>query len=176
MAYQQAHENGRFVLRNDRMTLREHTPGDAAVVADGKPGDLDWIDGVPGDASIGAAGMTARAAAAGYYESPWGTYAILRAEDGVALGSIGFHGPPAPGEYEVEVGYDLSHSARGAGWATGALRLMMEWAAERAEVRTVIATTEPWNIPSQRVLHRADFSRTADRGDLYVYERAVTRA
>jgi RimJ/RimL family protein N-acetyltransferase len=175
VAYQQAHENGRTVLRNGRVTLREHTPEDAAVLADGKPGGLDWIDGVPGEASIGAAGMTARAAAAGYYVSPWGTFAILRAEDGVALGSIGFHGPPAPDEGEVEVGYDLSHSARGAGWATGALRLLMEWALERPEVRTVIATTEPWNVPSQLVLLRTDFTRIADRGDLYVYQRTATR-
>lgn len=175
MAYQQSHENGRFVLRNNRVTLREHTPGDAAVVADGKPGDLDWIDGAPGEASIGAAGMTARAAAAGYHRSPWGIFAILRAEDDVALGSIGFHGPPDPDEGEVEVGYDLSHSARGAGWATGALRLLMEWVVERPEIRTVIATTEPWNVPSQRVLLRADFTRTADRGDLYVYRHAPAR-
>ncbi|MET7902845.1 GNAT family N-acetyltransferase [Streptomyces sp. NPDC005355] len=171
MAYRTAYEDGRFVLGDGRVTLREHTPEDAAVLADGKPGELRWIDGVPGEGSIGAAGTTVRASIAGQYRSPWGIFAILRAEDGVALGSIGFHGPPSPAGGEVEVGYDLSRSARRVGWATDAVRLLVGWALERPEVRTVVATTEPRNGPSQRVLVRAGFERIADRGALWAYAR-----
>lgn len=174
MAYRTACEDGRFVLGDGRVTLREHSPEDAAVLADGKPGELRWIDGEPGEESIGAAGMTVRASIAGRYRSPWGIFAILRAEDGVALGSIGFHGPPlpsGPSGGEVEVGYDLSRSARGAGWATDAVRLLVGWALEQPEVRTVLATTEPRNGPSQRVLARAGFERIADRGALWAYAR-----
>lgn len=162
-------ENGRLVLRAGRVTLREHTPDDAAALADAQPAGLVWIDGAPGPETVGAAGRTARAAAAGVHRPPWGIFAILRSRDGMALGSIGFHGPPDDNGL-VEIGYDLSPSARGAGWATDAARLLAAWALTDPEVRTVLATTEPGNLPSQRVLERVGFTRVADREPLLAFE------
>ncbi|MFI2189520.1 GNAT family N-acetyltransferase [Streptomyces sioyaensis] len=91
---------------------------------------------------------------------------------GTALGSIGFHGPPDD-EGFVEIGYDLSPSARGAGWATEAVRLLAGWAAAHPEVRTVCALTEPENLPSQRVLERAGFRFVVEREGLRIYEAGV---
>ncbi|MDJ0344037.1 GNAT family protein [Streptomyces sp. H10-C2] len=163
-------DDGRLVLDSGRVTLREQLPADCALLAEGKPAELVWIDGIPGEGTIGAAGMTVTAGVAGMYRPGWGVFAIQRSEDGVALGGIGFHGPPSEGV--AEIGYDLSVSARGAGWATDALRVLVEWALGRPGVRTLLATTDPENLPSQRVLERAGFTRVADRGELRAFELA----
>lgn len=70
----------------------------------------------------------------------------------------------------MEIGYDLSPSARGTGWATEAARLLTSWAAYQPGVRTVYALTEPENVPSQRVLERAGFRFTGEREGLRAYE------
>lgn len=168
MTLHASHDGGRLVLTQGRLTLREQLPAEAALLADGKPAALSWIDGVPGEGTSGAASMTVAADRAGVYRPGWGLFAITRAEDGVAVGGIGFHGPPDHGT--VEIGYDLAESARGAGWATDAARTLCQWALAQPEVVVVLATTEPANVPSQAVLQRVGFQRVADRGELWAFE------
>ncbi|MGW3245870.1 GNAT family N-acetyltransferase [Streptomyces sp. NPDC001070] len=163
-------EDGRLVLTHERVVLREQLRDEAAQLADGKPAGLEWIDGGPGEGTIIAAGMTTIAAAAGVYAPGWGLFVIQRSDDGLALGGIGFHGPPSAVDGVVEIGYDLSESARGAGWATDAVLVLSRWALSRPEVRTVLATTDPGNRASQRVLARAGFGRVADRDAQWAYE------
>ncbi|MFI0724465.1 GNAT family N-acetyltransferase [Streptomyces sp. NPDC021224] len=161
-------DGGRLVLTEGRLTLREQLPRDAAELAEGKPAGLVWIDGAPGEGTIGAASMTVAAAVAGLYRPGWGVFAIQRSADGTALGGAGFHGPPDAGA--VEIGYDLSASGRGEGWATDAARALCRWALGQPEVDRVLATTEPGNGASQAVLGRVGFVRVADRGELWAYE------
>lgn len=168
MTLHASHDGGRLVLTQGRLTLREQLPEDAALLADGKPAGLVWVDGVPGDGTVGAASMTVAAAAAGVYRPGWGVFAVQRTEDGTALGGAGFHGPPDSGA--VEIGYDLSESARGSGWATDAARALCQWALSQPGVLMVLATTEPANRASQAVLERVGFLRVADRGELWAYE------
>lgn len=168
MTLHASHDGGRLVLTQGRLTLREQLPREAALLADGKPAALVWIDGVPGEGTIGAASMTVAADKAGVYRPGWGLFAITRTEDGVAVGGAGFHGPPDRGA--VEIGYDLSVSARGAGWATDAARALCQWALSQPGVELVLATTEPGNRASQAVLERVGFVRVADRGELWAYE------
>ncbi|WUL96439.1 GNAT family N-acetyltransferase [Streptomyces caniferus] len=151
------------------MALRALLPATAARVADGESAGFDWIDGTPPESTSGGAGIAVRAAAAGHYRPGWGVFVLTDAATGTALGSIGFHGPP-DAEGFVEIGYDLSPSARGAGWATDATRLLAGWAAARPEVRTVCALTEPENVASQRVLQRAGFRFVGEREGLRAYE------
>ncbi|UQA97609.1 GNAT family N-acetyltransferase [Streptomyces halobius] len=151
------------------MALRALLPTVAARVADGEPAGFDWIDGAPPPATSDGARIAARAAAAGLYRPGWGVFVLTDATTGTALGSIGFHGPP-DGAGWVEIGYDLAPSARGAGWATDATRLLAGWAAARPEVGTVCALTEPENLPSQRVLERAGFRFAGQRDGLRAYE------
>lgn len=162
------HDDGRLVLAAERVVLREQTPEDARALALGKPGDLTWTDGGPGEGTVVAAGMTVRAAEAGVHRPGWGLFVLQRAEDGAAVGGIGFHGPPAEGT--VEIGYDLTESARGFGWATDAVRVLSSWALRQPEVQRVVATTEADNLPSRRVLERAGYHRTEDRGTLIAFE------
>jgi RimJ/RimL family protein N-acetyltransferase len=163
-----SYDSGRIVLGNDRVELREQLPPEAARIADGLPTDLRWVDEAPGEGTVVAAAMVVKAVAAGVYVPGWGSFTILRAGDGTAVGGIGFHG--APHEGLVEIGYDLSVSARGAGWATDAVRLLATWALGQPGVRTVVATTEPENLPSQAVLSRAGFRHVLDQDGVRRYE------
>ncbi|RXS88163.1 N-acetyltransferase [Streptomyces sp. TM32] len=161
-----------LALTAGRVALRALLPTTAARVADGESAGFDWIDGAPAETTSGGAGIAVRAAAAGHYRPGWGVFVLTDAVAGTALGSIGFHGPPDD-EGFVEIGYDLSPSARGAGWATEAVRLLAGWAAAHPEVRTVCALTEPENLPSQRVLERAGFRFVGEREGLRAYEAAA---
>lgn len=156
-------------LAAGRVVLRALLPTTTARVADGEPAGFDWIDGAPPATTSGGAGIAVRAAACGAYRPGWGVFVLTDAATGTALGSIGFHGPPDDAGF-VEIGYDLSPSARGAGWATEAARLLAGWAAAHPEVRTVCAVTEPENVPSQRVLERAGFRFVGEREGLRAYE------
>lgn len=171
MTLHASHDGGRLVLTQGRLILREQLPDEAAQLADGKPASLVWIDGVPGEGTSGAASMTVAAATAGVYRPGWGLFAVIRAEDGVAVGGTGFHGPPDNGS--VEIGYDLSESSRGQGWATDAARALCQWALGQPDVVVVLATTEPGNRASQAVLERVGFVRVANRGDLWAYELSL---
>lgn len=157
-----------LALAEGRLTLRALPPADCARLAEGGTAGLTWIEGAPPEGTVEGAGIMVQLAAAGVYRPGWGTYAITRTEDGVALGGIGFHGPP-DADGTVEIGYDLSPAARGAGWATEAARLLASWAMSRPEVRTVTAAAEPANVPSQRVLLRAGFLRVGERSGMAAY-------
>lgn len=65
MTLHASHDAGSLVLTQGRLILREQLPGEAALLADGKPGTLTWIDGVPGEGTMSAASMTVAAASAG---------------------------------------------------------------------------------------------------------------
>ncbi|MFE7830154.1 GNAT family N-acetyltransferase [Streptomyces nigrescens] len=158
-----------LTLTAGRVALRALLPATAARVADGDPAGFDWIDGTPPETTSGGAGIAVRAAAAGHYRPGWGVFVLTDTTSGKALGSIGFHGPP-DADGSVEIGYDLSPSARGAGWATDAARLLTDWATAQPEVRTVCALTEPENVPSQRVLERTGFRFVGEREGLRAYE------
>jgi RimJ/RimL family protein N-acetyltransferase len=89
---------------------------------------------------------------------PWGPRHIVRAFDGLVVGSIGFFGPPTDvdGAPEAEVGYGLVAEARGHGAATEALRgLLAE--TDRAGVR-IRASVLPDNAASIRVLAKCGFT------------------
>lgn len=88
----------------------------------------------------------------------WGPRHVVRAFDGLVVGSIGFFGPPADrgGVPETEVGYGLVEEARGHGAATEALRgLLAE--TDRLGVR-VRASVVPGNAASIRVLAKCGFT------------------
>ena len=89
---------------------------------------------------------------------PWGPRHIVRAFDGLVVGSIGFFGPPADrdGTPEAEVGYDLVVDARGHGAATEALRGLLALT-DRGGVR-VRASVLPDNAASIRVLAKCGFT------------------
>jgi RimJ/RimL family protein N-acetyltransferase len=133
-----------------------------------RPGDGDaWAEDFPFDGDV--IGVTAfLTATAGHQDPrPFGHYRITRSSDGKAIGGIGFKGQPANGC--VEIGYGLSPSARGHGYAAEALAVLLSIAAEHGLSRVIADTTKD-NIASQRTLERAGFNQIGDDGDLYKYE------
>lgn len=92
-------------------------------------------------------------------DSCWAPRHVVRAFDGLVVGSIGFFGPPQPaddGVDEVEVGYGLVTDARGHGAATEALQgLLAHVDPLRVRVR---AAVEPENRASIRVLAKCGFT------------------
>ena len=109
---------------------------------------------------------------------PWGPRHIVRAFDGLVVGSIGFFGPPVDvaDVPEVEVGYGLVEEARGHGAATEALRGMLA-EADRLGVR-VRAGVRPDNARSVRVLAKCGFTglRGTDEDGALVMVRPVPGA
>jgi RimJ/RimL family protein N-acetyltransferase len=161
-----------LVIEAGRLTLQGVTPAAAGDLAAGGDGGFAWVDGGPFQGTRDAAGMLLKAYEAGVHRPEWGVFALVRREDGRAVGGIGFHGPPDE-DGRVEVGYDLAEAARGHGYATEGLRALTAWALERDEVTSVCATTEPDNTASQAVIARAGFRRVRVAGEgagQYAYE------
>ncbi|MDG4858482.1 GNAT family protein [Streptomyces sp. T-3] len=157
-----------LALPTARLTLTEITPDRATNLSLGGPGGFSWIEGGPEEGTRIGAGHAAKAAAEGTYVPGWGAYALVRVEDGRAVGAMGFHGPPLAGR--VEIGYDVVASARRQGYATEALRALAAWALTSPEVEVVFARTEPGNLASQGVLDRAGFTRVAETAEGPRYE------
>ena len=87
----------------------------------------------------------------------WGPRHVVH--ESRAVGSIGFFGPPTPGEDgvpETEVGYGLVEEARGIGLATEALALLCD-AVDPLGVR-LRASVDPANAPSLRVVAKCGFT------------------
>ncbi|MFG2501718.1 GNAT family N-acetyltransferase [Streptomyces sp. NPDC048441] len=153
-----------------RVALREVSPAAAADLAAGGTGGLTWIEGGPFDGTRRAAEGVTKAYASGVHRPGWGLFALVRREDEVAVGGMGFHG--APDEDGVaEVGYDLAVAARGQGYASEALAALSTWALDRPEVSSLLAVISPENAASQAVVSRAGYVRASDREGLRAYVR-----
>ena len=91
---------------------------------------------------------------------------------GVAVGGIGFFGPP-DAEGSVEIGYGLVPAARGQGLATAAVDEVAKIATAHG-AKVLRAATDPSNLPSSRVLERAGFRELPPSDGLRQFERVLT--
>jgi RimJ/RimL family protein N-acetyltransferase len=98
----------------------------------------------------------------------FGTFVIVEQASGLAVGTVGFFGPPDD-TGTVMIGYGLVEPARGHGYATEALRALIGYAARQPAVKRVVADTEKDNVPSQRVLDKAGFAKTHETDDALWY-------
>jgi len=101
----------------------------------------------------------------------FGLMMIRDAGDGLAVGGIGFFGPP-DADGAVEVGYGLVPAVRGRGFASAALTQAIAIAFEHG-VRVVRADTDPANLPSSRVLERAGFRELPTSDGLRHFELLI---
>ncbi|WP_338900406.1 GNAT family N-acetyltransferase [Streptomyces sp. TG1A-60] len=163
----------------DRIVLQGVHPAAAADLAEDGTGGFEWIAGGPVEGTRIGAGLVFQAYEAGVHRPEWGMFALVRKEDGLALGALGYHGAPDE-EGRVEIGYDLVEGARGRGYATEALRALVGWARERArdqgDVRSLFAVVEKANTASRGVVSRAGFEKVSDdwgdgeHGEQFAYE------
>ncbi|MFJ8287318.1 GNAT family N-acetyltransferase [Streptomyces griseoluteus] len=147
-----------LVIPADRLTLTGLRPAAARDLRLGGDGGFTWLGGAPYEGTREAAGFLVKAYEAGVHRPEFGVFTLIRAEDGLAVGGIGFHGAP-DSEGRVEIGYDLVPEARGRGYATEAVRALVDWALARDDVHQIVATVHPDNPASERVLARTGFHR-----------------
>jgi RimJ/RimL family protein N-acetyltransferase len=126
-----------------------------------------WAEDFPFEGDVGDVGSFLGATAERGEHRPFGYYRITRLADGRAIGGIGFKGPADGGC--AEIGFGLTPSARGHGYAAEAVVPLLAMAADHGLSR-VIADTTPDNIASQRTLVRAGFHLVGTDGGLHHYE------
>jgi RimJ/RimL family protein N-acetyltransferase len=151
-----------------RLRLPVITPDEARAILGGHR-EPNWHPDYPRKDDLDALTMVRE-------QSCWAPRHVVRAFDGLVVGSIGFFGPPQPaddGVEEVEVGYGLVAEARGHGAATEALKGMLEHV-DAVGVR-VRASVEPENTASIRVLAKCGFTglRGSDEDGNLVMVRPV---
>ena len=139
-------------LRTARLLLRALTVDEARAVRAGEPPpDHRFAEGYPLPDTLDGLGLFLR-----HEEERWGFSLIVRLDDGLVIGEIGFVGPPRDGV--VTIGYAIVPSARRQGYATEAIAALSEWALAQPGVDVVRAQTLPDNEPSIRALLRAGFA------------------
>jgi len=95
---------------------------------------------------------------------PYGVWVLIERSSQMVVGDAGFMGPPGADE-TVEIGYSVVPDRRGRGYATEAVRSLVEWAFDQPDVIAVVAGCAPDNTPSIRLLERVGFQRTDPKGD-----------
>ncbi|MEV7322390.1 GNAT family N-acetyltransferase [Streptomyces sp. NPDC093970] len=163
-----------LVIAADRLDLVGIRPAEARDLRLGGDGGFEWAEGGPYEGTRDAAGFLLKAYEGGTHRPEFGVFALVRREDGRAVGGLGFHSAPDE-DGRVEVGYDLTESARGQGYATEALRALADWALPRPDVSSLFATIEPANTPSQAVVTRAGFTKVSEDEEGLAYELRAPR-
>jgi RimJ/RimL family protein N-acetyltransferase len=151
-------------IESERLVLESISPDLARrIVADDRTDDDNWHPEYPfEDELVPLAGLAATSSP----DPVFTMYLIRRKSDSCAIGGFGFFGPP-DGVGQVEFGYGLVASARGAGLATEAVRRALEVAAEHGAL-SAVADTDIHNRPSQRVLEKAGLLETSrDESTIY---------
>ena len=152
-------------LTTARLRLRELTVDEAHAIRTGHsiPGD-SYAEGYPLPDTYDGLKLFVR-----HGDERYGFSLIVRREDGLVIGEIGFVGPPREGA--VTIGYAIVPSARRRGYATEAIVALSEWALAQPDVSEVRAQTLPDNEPSVRALLRAGFAEEGSSEQLRRFSR-----
>ncbi|WP_432126296.1 GNAT family N-acetyltransferase [Streptomyces sp. bgisy082] len=126
-------------------------------------GDL-WAEGYPQDGDVRGCGGFLRGVAERGDPGVFRAYEIRLLDSGVAVGGIGFHGPPDEVGV-VTVGYGLVPGVRGKGYASEALRALLE-TARVAGVTGVKGDADLDNPASHRVMEAAGMRCVAESDGL----------
>lgn len=92
-----------------------------------------------------------------------GTLIVERLDSGEPIGTVGWRKVtvygPSPMSDTWQIGIELVPSARGQGLGTEAQRLIADWLFATSSVNRVEASTDPGNLPEQRSLEKAGYTR-----------------
>jgi RimJ/RimL family protein N-acetyltransferase len=109
-------------------------------------------------------------------ESAWWNWLVVRQDTGEVVGSVAFGGMP-DAQGAVLIGYAMYPERVGSGFATEAVRAMVEWAFAQPGVRVVRALAPVWNTPAVHVAEKIGMRPVAsdeddEIGEVLVYEVA----
>lgn len=141
-----------------RLRLRQQTLDDAAFVH-ALLNDPDFLRHI-GDRGVrtveDARAYITAGALASYAAHGFGLWVMERKDDGMALGLCGL--VKRPQLDDVDVGYALLPTFRGAGYAREAVAATLAHAAAAHGLTRLIAVVSPDNAPSRRLLEREGFA------------------
>lgn len=152
---------GVSVLGDGVIDLVEVNPAQAEELAGGSS-PLPSVSDYPHADSAASARMRRDSLGIDNWVPGFGIHLIRRKSDGLVIGDLGFRNPPDE-RGVVEIGYGLAASARGMGYASRAVRLLVADAMGRGNVSCVIADTRSDNVASIRVLEATGFVRVRER-------------
>lgn len=107
-------------------------------------------------------------------ETVWWNWLIVERETRRAVGSVAFGGRPEVNG-AVLIGYAMYPEFEGHGFATEAVRSMIDWAFHQPGVKVVRTLAPVWNTPALRVAENVGMQPVAadeddDVGEVLVYE------
>ena len=99
------------------------------------------------------------------HKDEWEWYAIwmIELKDGTHIGELCFKGVSKDGI--AEIGYGIIDKYQCNGYATEAIKAVVDWSLNKSNVVCVKAETEESNIASKRVLEKVGFMPTGERGE-----------
>jgi len=107
-------------------------------------------------------------------EATWWNWLVVRQDNREAVGSVAFGGKPdAAGA--VLVGYAMYPAREGKGYATEAVRAMVDWAFAQPGVQIVRALAPVWNTPAVHVAEKVGMRPVGsyeddEVGEVLIYE------
>jgi RimJ/RimL family protein N-acetyltransferase len=151
------------VIDTQRLSLTPVDRETAQAIADNDRTGRAWHEQFPREDDRDGVGAWLRQG-----DAVFGNFVIVDRASGQAVGTIGFFGPPDE-TGTVMIGYGLVEPARGHGYATEALRALVGYAVRQPAAKRMVADTEKGNVPSQRVLEKAGFTKTHETDDAFFY-------
>ena len=156
-------------LSTARLELVLLSPESARALASGiTHNGRPWAAGYPLASTLLCAELTAAAAAQDAPLGEFGTYQVIRRADNCVIGDIGFMGPPDE-TGAVILGCAITEDARGQGYATEALAVLLDWVRRQPGLTCVLADATRSNLASQRLLERVGLHRIGEDGELLYY-------
>ncbi|MEV0489814.1 GNAT family N-acetyltransferase [Streptomyces atratus] len=151
-------------LVTPRLVLHPLSPAEAENVVARRPGPGGlWAPEYPTDGDANGARHFLEHCADTGNPQPFGPYEIRLRQNGHAVGGVGFHGAPNA-EGQVTIGYGLTSAVRGKGYASEALRALLEFARDEG-IAAVNGDADLDNTASHHVMVAAGmhFVREDDR-------------
>lgn len=99
----------------------------------------------------------------------WGSWFVIRKEDGMFIGDIGFKGKPSLNKV-VEVSYGLMEPYFNKGYATEAMKELVHWAFDTNQVNKIMAEVLTVNEASIHVLNKIGMRRLTQVNEMYYYQ------
>ena len=107
-------------------------------------------------------------------EAPWWNWLVIRQADREAVGAVAFGGKPDAAGAAL-IGYAMYPGHEGRGYATEAVKALIEWAFAQPGVNTVRALAPVWNTPAVHVAEKVGMRPVSsdeddEVGEVLVYE------
>jgi [ribosomal protein S5]-alanine N-acetyltransferase len=99
----------------------------------------------------------------------WGAWLVIDKQTSKIIGDIGFKGKP-DAEKSVEVGYGITSSEQNKGYATEALKCIIEWAFNSGSVNKIMAECLEDNIPSIKVLNKLNMKKMPKENNMLYWQ------